>query len=52
MTEKRPDQPEHPRGYTPIYEKLIPAVVIILILVSVGMLVLAGGIALGLIGGA
>jgi len=51
MTEKRPEKPNNPRGYTPIYEKLIPAAVILLILIAVSMLVLAGGIALGLIGG-
>lgn len=52
MTEKRAEKPESPRGYSPMYEKLIPAAVIFLILIAVGMLVLAGGIALGLIGGA
>lgn len=52
MTEKRAEKPNQTRGYSPLYEKLIPAAVIFLILIATGMLVLAGGIALGLIGGA
>ena len=33
MTEKRTEKVESPRGYSPMYEKLIPAAVIFLILV-------------------
>ena len=51
MTEKQPKKQEDIRGYRPLHEKLIPAV-ITLALIAVGMLILAGAIALGLVGGA
>ncbi|MCF6277389.1 MAG: hypothetical protein L3J16_01380 [Anaerolineales bacterium] len=37
------------RKYPPIYEKIVPAVLIILAVVIVGILVAAFGVALGLI---
>ena len=52
MTEKQHQKPEDIRGYRPLHEKLIPAAVITLALIAVGMLILAGAIALGLVGGA
>ena len=52
MTEKRPEKPENTRGYTSLHEKWIPAAVIVLVLIAVGILILAGAIALGMIGGA
>lgn len=50
MTEEKPSQPPESRGYKPIHDKLIPAAIVTLIVIGIGMLILAIAIALGMIG--
>jgi hypothetical protein len=50
MTEEKLSKPPDSRGYKPIYEKMIPAAVITLVVIGFLMLILAAAIALGFIG--
>ncbi len=50
MTEEKPSKQSKSRGYKPIHEKLIPAAIVTLLVIGIGMLILAIAIALGMIG--
>lgn len=52
MTEEKKSNQNNTRGYKPIHEKLIPAAVITLVVISIGMIALAVVIALGVVTGA
>ena len=52
MTEEKVTNQTNTRGYKPIHEKIIPAAIITLIVIAIGMIALAVVIALGAIGGA
>ena len=52
MTEKRASNQTNTRGYKPSHEKWIPAAMITLVVISIGMLTLAVVIALGVVTGA
>ena len=51
MAEERTEKPTDTRGHRPIHEKMIPAAMIILVVISIGMIALAVVIALGAVGG-
>ena len=51
MTSEQTSDPTNTRGYKPSHEKWIPAAIILLVLISIGMIALAVVIALGAAGG-
>ena len=49
MSSENQESKDKVRGYSPVYEKVIPIAIAVIVVIIAGMLILTLGIALGLI---